>query len=54
MKKLVIIECLGMVVVSCFSIYRYNSNNNRMSVYSQKNELPIHVFGKFPKIYWKY
>ena len=49
MKNLFIIVCLEMLVFSCSSIHKSNSNDNNMNVFEQRNELQVHDFSEIPK-----
>ena len=49
MKNLLIIVCLEMLVFSCSSIHKCDSNSNNMSIFGQRYELQVRNFSKIPK-----
>ena len=48
MKTSFIIVCLEMLVFSCSSIHKCNSNGNRMNEFGQIYELQVHNFAEIP------
>lgn len=49
MKNLFVIVCLEVLVLSCSSIYKCNSNSHNMSTFGQRYELQVRNFSEIPK-----